>query len=384
MQRFLSSYRTIAIILLNAVLLFILLEVVSAIILNTALREPTVSERLQNYKARQLGSDYYKAQDWSQAYWDEHIQVVDHLTYQPWRIWRTRPTEGEQINVTQDGLRVVPNTQCDDDALTIFTFGGSTMWGFGAPDWGTIPAYLQEQFNAADEAVCIVNYADVAYTSTQEVIQLLLAIQGGQIPDMVIFYDGSNDVTTANRTNLAGSHFHYDEISELIQGNFAFLSAGVTETEARSPLVEFLLNTNTAQFIQRIRTDETPPVRYGSPELAQAVLETYLANLETLTALAEHYDFELYAFIQPILLFTEGEVTFEEQRALWEMPNGLPDMFRIVYADLVSIADSNPNLTFLGDLLNEEEAPIWVDFNHVNPRGNVIIAQAIYDVISAE
>jgi hypothetical protein len=71
----------------------------------------------------------------------------------------------------------------------------------GAPDWGTIPAYLQEELEERfNGAVCVVNYGEDGFASTQEVILLLIELQRGNVPDAVIFYDGVNDVTAADMT----------------------------------------------------------------------------------------------------------------------------------------------------------------------------------------
>ena len=96
------------------------------------------------------------------------------------------------------------------------------MWGYGSPDWGTIPAYLQARLNEEDSNACVVNLADVAYNSTQEVIQLLLELQSGNVPDMVIFYDGVNDISSARITGEATQHLYFDQIDEAVGGNLAF------------------------------------------------------------------------------------------------------------------------------------------------------------------
>ena len=65
----------------------------------------------------------------------------------------------------------------------------------GAPDWGTIPAYLQTLLEQKIETpLCIVNYGEWGYVVTQNMILLTLELRDGNVPDLVIFYDGINDV----------------------------------------------------------------------------------------------------------------------------------------------------------------------------------------------
>ena len=93
-------------------------------------------------------------------------------------------------------------------------FGGSAMWGWGAPDWGTIPAYLQTELErAGDRPVCVVNYAENGFVSTQNVIQLSLLLAAGDVPDVVVFYDGVNDVLAARQTGQPVLHQNLTQIA---------------------------------------------------------------------------------------------------------------------------------------------------------------------------
>ena len=64
------------------------------------------------------------------------------------------------------------------------------MWGTGSPTWGTISANLQKGLEKLRPGlVCVMNYAESAYVSTQDIIMLLLQLQSGNVPDVVLFYN---------------------------------------------------------------------------------------------------------------------------------------------------------------------------------------------------
>src|SRR5512145_1382284 len=98
-RRFGAAYRTVALLVLNTLVLLLVIEVVSALILAARPAEPTLAQRVQTFKDKMLRLEYYYGQDWSKAYWDEHMRAVDHWQYQPYTLWRTRPFDGELINV---------------------------------------------------------------------------------------------------------------------------------------------------------------------------------------------------------------------------------------------------------------------------------------------
>lgn len=153
-ERFFALYRDAATILLNTLVLLALVELVAIVIGRTAFqRKHTGIQDLP----------YYAAQDWSEAYWRE-ANAAENYRYEPYVVWRHRPFSGEMINYDGQGIRQTPGAECGPTAYKVFAFGGSTMLGWGAPDWDTIPAYLQSGFEALVEGpVCVVNLAEDGY-----------------------------------------------------------------------------------------------------------------------------------------------------------------------------------------------------------------------------
>ncbi len=93
--------------------------------------------------------------------------------------------------------------------MRIFAFGGSAIWGEGVRDDYTIPSWLQRFLDQTAYRTQITNFGQEGYVSTQEMIVLFEQLQKGNIPDIVIFYDGFNDAGSAMGNGVAGSS--YDE-----------------------------------------------------------------------------------------------------------------------------------------------------------------------------
>jgi hypothetical protein len=367
-----QMYKTLGVLVLNTILMLLVIEGCSALILATR-AEPSLPERSESFKQQVLSLSYYQAEAWARGYWDEHMQVADNWSYQPYTIWRTNPFHGQYINVDENGVRLTTGSTCAADSYRIYTFGGSTMWGYGVPDNNTIASYMQAEL---PENVCVVNYADVGFNSTQSLLHLVGVLQAGDVPDMVIFYDGSNDVTAAQRSGEIGTHFYDEQIRAVVDGT-------LVEPDARpnSPIVDWVRSTSTYRLlVTPVMTAETwaqPPFEEG---FVDGIVQTYLTNVEAAHALSEEYGFQFFAFVQPVLPMVERTYTEEEQRFIWDTPGGLVDLFREVYPH---IRDSAPDYVhYFANVLDEQPYIIWIDFNHLTAWGNLSVAADILRVIT--
>ena len=144
---------------------------------------------------------------WLEDYFKEFISSYN-TTWRSYVYWRRRPFKGNYINIDDRGIRqTAPSGITAAEAsktLRIFMFGGSTLWGWGARDQGTIPSLLEKALSKRNIKSEITNYAEVGYVNTQELIELILQLQRGNVPDLAIFYDGVNDVYAAYQSGVAG------------------------------------------------------------------------------------------------------------------------------------------------------------------------------------
>ncbi|MCB2263194.1 MAG: hypothetical protein LGR52_09705, partial [Candidatus Thiosymbion ectosymbiont of Robbea hypermnestra] len=168
------------------------------------------------------GADAHQGAEWVRDHYRELIlskgivPSVQPFIWRPYVYRRRPPFQGRTIQVDRDGLRATwnpppregiatgdtrhpPRKAAVDDPppVRLFTFGASTMWGWGARDDYTVASHLSKLLHARGYRVQVTNYGQPSYVGTQETIALLRAIHQGGRPDIVLFYDGYSDVMIA-------------------------------------------------------------------------------------------------------------------------------------------------------------------------------------------
>ncbi|MBZ0308358.1 MAG: SGNH/GDSL hydrolase family protein, partial [Anaerolineae bacterium] len=211
-KKFPAFYRGLGLILLNTLVFILLIEIgfgVIAKVISTE-DEPEVT----GWRAL----PYYQEKPWGDVYWEEDT-ISRQLQYDPFVAWKSPAFQGTQITVNENQYRVTPGSDCQPDSYTVFVFGGSTIFGTGSPDWGTIPAYLQQGLSEnSGRPVCVVNFGQLGYVAAQEEIELMRQLQAGNLPDLVIFYNGVNDVYSAYLYGTTYSVYGLESIAAKVNG----------------------------------------------------------------------------------------------------------------------------------------------------------------------
>ncbi len=390
-SRFIGLYKTMALNLLNLFVLLFCLEVGSTIIVRARQLWPSAEKSASLADQEQLprpahagfpvpfliNYSYYSSQEWGDSYWRDLNLAIRTKHYRPWLQWDYGPLKESTINVDERGIRLTPESECQADSYKIFTFGGSTMWGIGAPDWGTIPAYLQSEFQKMSaRPICVVNFGEIAYVSTQNVIQLLLQLQSGNVPDLVIFYDGIADVIASFESGVPGEHIEIDEAT--------------ARFDVECPLVNqprlFGLS-NLYRLLQSWVGRRQPErrnylTRGGDTEsVAKSTAGTYLANYELMGALSREHDFDYLFFWQPISSYGSKPLTSEEQPVASQLSDEFVELTEAVYSEVQRSTDLHDKLYFIADVFDDVPGEIWIDMFHVNPDGNRLVANAMLEAI---
>jgi lysophospholipase L1-like esterase len=269
--------------------------------------------------------------------------------------------------------------------IKVFMFGGSTMWGLGAGDDSTIPSIFAEEVKNKGVNCEVVNFGQYSYVSTQEVIELTLQLQKGNIPDAVIFYDGVND--TFSGFQLSAPGLPHDEIRR--EREFGLTQRKEIQTLAAQYAIRQLSITRFLQGALEksgLRHDNLQPVSMeyekaitDKESLAHAVVETYLNNIKLAQALSKSYGFTSTFYWQPII-YTKQHLTEYEHRSLdldFHYP-GMKEFYLDTYAALrQSSAGLNKSIAFhdISSIFSDVREPIFVDFNHMGGKGNSFIAR---------
>ncbi len=387
-RKTLDLYKTTAILLLNTLVMFVVLEMGLALAARLGdflprAPQPTQERDLRYVDEGREDLPYFQSQDWAQDYWREYHAAWDDrdLSYQPYVIWRNRFFEGKTLNIDMQGRRLTPGATCVPGAYRVFTFGGSTMWGTGVPDWGTIPAFLQAALSERmTQPVCVVNYAEQGWVSTQSVAQLALALRDGETPDVVIFYDGNNDAFAAYQSGAAGGPQNLDSL--------------LARFEARPPVSPWLAlasQTRTYRLLARVagqpNDQPAPPFQAAGIDagaLADQIAQTYLGNLQVVQALADDYGFEAYFFWQTILLVDGKPLTAEEQSIKQVADNvypGYAGLYRAASQRIAEASRTRPGLHAIMDVFADQTDLVFIDPFHVTVEGNQLIASEMFATI---
>lgn len=335
-------------------------------------------------------ADTYPDRSWSEKYYSEidDIEKNRSLRWRPYVYWRRLPRNGEYINIDNNGLRKTINPVAADGGkspVKVFVFGGSTIWGLGSSDADTIPSQISNELNKNGVNCEVVNFGQYAYVSTQSVIELMLQLQKGNIPDAVIFYDGVNDTFNAFQTNTPG--LTHNEVNRELE--YGLLDKGNLKTYAAQSIIRQLstvrfLGGFLKQFGGKHEQFQPIPLKYeqsisDKKALAAAVVETYFNNIRMVQALAKSYGFTAQFYWQPVI-FTKKQLSDYELRSI-EMDFYFPGMKEFYLDTYDRLKDRSAGLA--GDLeffdisstFNDIEEPIYVDFNHMGAKGNRVIAQ---------
>ncbi len=140
--------------------------------------------------ASRAGSRALRGDEWAGAC----LSQADDLRYDyvQYLVRRVRDTAGSCITVT-DGIRA-GYEPAGADLPVVWLLGGSAAFGVGQRDEHTIASEIARQSETAGRPVRVWNFAVPGFTSYQEALQLeqLLAVR--HAPDLVILYDGMNDI----------------------------------------------------------------------------------------------------------------------------------------------------------------------------------------------
>lgn len=298
---------------------------------------------------------------WATQHYREFHQLKTN--YKSFIGWRRTPFHGETINI--EGRYAQRRTINDgaDKSKKVYFFGGSTIWGTGVRDDGTIPS----QFAAAT-GFWSENFGESAYTAHQSLVLLVQLLQDGDRPDVVVFYDGAADVALKCRTELTpDSHAREAQFESLLHNRhpepntFAHYLAPLWYTAAWVR----------AEVIRAV----APAVAEGfdcdsKPEKATRIAENLVGDWQMAKRLVELYGGRFVGVLQPVSYFSQTRLSH-----LTDDP-GRRAQFRAVYPLVEQRMAEDGGFHNLVRALDVDEY-VYVDFNHLSTNGNGLIAAHI-------
>jgi hypothetical protein len=269
-------------------------------------------------------------------------------------------------------------------------FGGSTMWGSGVSDDGTIPSHLaKDLLTRGWKNFEITNFGQPGYVSTQSLLALFLELRNGNRPDLVVFYDGFNDLFSSFQNGEAG--IPQNEDNRRIEFNHArsFISVGVPDPPSflvylkKHSVLLSLLTTPSSKLVQP-RSPSPPHPKMQA--LASETLATYFENMKFLEQLSATYHFALFTFWQPTLYsrsqYASGELAIRSSLEQQYGPN-LEIFFNEGYRQMREKTKRPLHFHDLQEVLNDDPRILFTDFCHLTSDGNLIVAHAMAKVLGS-
>ncbi|MDH7448042.1 SGNH/GDSL hydrolase family protein [Aquimarina sp. 2201CG14-23] len=296
----------------------------------------------------------------------------------PYVHYRLKEFNGTYQNVNSNGSRktINLNLKNTENALKIFCFGGSTIFGTGARDEFSIPSLLSKYIykNYPNRNIEITNFGCHGYIRNIENIQLQLEILNNNIPDIVIFYDGVNEIISAQENNKAG----YPTNASYRKNEFK------TGTSYAKKISFLYASSNIKRFITYLqrkvfKKKTTEVTTLGN--LPQEIATQYTRSIKITKALSAEYDFEVYNFLQPVIFLDKPLSEYEKLMA--KKSTYLKELYLDSYKYILQNNELKKDSTFINisAIFEQNSTQIYTDFCHIAERGNDSIAKRIFNTI---
>ena len=226
------------------------------------------------------------------------------------------------------------------------------MYGFNVADAETIPSYFASEFDKLSlegTSIRVVNMGTPYYFSYQEIVAALHRVAQGEVPDIIIFLDGLNDVIQPGSSYSRTPFFTPD-----LRGS---LSGGEGES------------------VEEANHYAMPP-GLSREAVFDRVLSNYLENIRFAQATLRPFGVTAYFFWQPVPFYRYPNRQNDPVCDQREFPE-----FEYIYPKVEAAAQELESLYFLGNLLEEEQGTPFIDIIHYSPAFHRRLAREILDVI---
>lgn len=286
---------------------------------------------------------------WAKRVLEQRDRVKSQLD--PVLGWSYVDHTGDLVAV-RDGRRA--SYEPKDPQLTVWFFGGSTMYGGSQRNEYTIPSMVAKLAEHDGIRIRPVNFGVEGYNSYQEALSFARALSLGPPPDLVVFYDGANEVATAIERVSVG----------FLDPKFPYFVAVGPERGKRGESAE------TAKWTSEQRNKRT--VELGAAQYRQAAAMS--------DDLARGARVGVVRYWQPSLVTTPVRPFSEALYARIGADESTVSQIRSLYDGIRH--DSGVDSVDLRDALVGVDHPTFFDWEHTNELGAAAVASAMYRDLS--
>jgi hypothetical protein len=316
----------------------------------------------------------YRGAEWARKHFVEYydLEEADYVAYYG---WRRNAYAGETINLDENGIRLTYRDQNVAPERKIAFFGGSTTWGTGADDDRTIPS----EFVKLHPEYLGYNFGEQGYVAHQSLNVFLRKYFEGFRPDVVVFYDGVNDVWTKCRWEM-GPYSHSREFK---------IRTALRESGSGSGESFWLTVLPIRNFIEKAirvvdnqnRAEASYYDCHKNPEKAEQIARILLSDWLIVKNLVESYGGTFVPILQPVIYFsdTRKEHLKLSESLEWQYETLYPLILDMIDREFPQLAE---NFMDLRNALDRDEY-FYIDWCHLSPNGNQLVAERISQGIAA-
>jgi lysophospholipase L1-like esterase len=321
-----------------------------------------------------------QAEPWRNDLGREITRVEAGWRYDPYLGWKMSDYDGAYVKVV-GGVRrsYEPPGSNARNAVRVFFFGGSALFGYFQRDEHTIPSEFARLAQADGIRVRVVNYGVGAYTNWQEALKLEQLVTAGTAPDLAVFYDGYNEVLSQFQVGLhtQPSNIQANEFADRLGlGHHGDASSAVTAVYdfwSRHSALERVLHVLGRGGASTGAVPITGDQEHRPQDRGRDAASIYARGVQVASRLAGSYGFRSGFFFQPTI-FTKRLVPGEEP--IVGQSGAKPGPWR--HAIDVARSRVGQPVTDLSTALNGTKAPLMYDDVHTNELGAKLMAQALY------
>jgi lysophospholipase L1-like esterase len=316
--------------------------------------------------ARQAQLPNYKGVDWARTHFVElHSLSTRYVSYLG---WRREPFKGETINVAGPYAQRETVGSATSDKPSVYFFGGSTMWGTGADDANTIPSLVAQLGGFRSQ-----NYGEGAYTAHQGLLLLIELLQDGHRPDVVVFYDGVNEVAQKCRSELTPkSHAREARIKAALAATSADKTYDLRYMAG--PLLAAAAGLSDAVGL---RSRDGTFDCHTNARKAQQIADNLIQDWDVARRLVESYGGRFIGVLQPVSYYSKTKTDHIR------LPDLQRKQYEAVYPLIKQKVTGRPGLHDFTDVLDHPEY-FYIDFSHLSPNGNRYVARKLMEVLEGK
>ena len=296
------------------------------------------------------------------------LQKSTIKTYRSFIGWRREPIK--YINV--GGVYNTRLSLGESLENSAWFFGGSTMFGAGSEDTGTIPSIFH-----LESGKPVMNFGESGYVSRQSLNLLISVIGDGYKPETVIFFDGANDVEHNCRSELSNVPSHSREM---------LINKELQSTSEKSKRLIISLFDPYLLIAGKLNIIPSKKSEYydchKNKAKAQSIASHLVNNWYAGYLISESNDSEFYAILQPTIF--SSNTSSDYLKGWWkEILPTLKTQFEIVYPlvkkEIKNKCNINPSFcsrVIDGTKWISKDSNVFIDYIHVTKEGNEIIVKS--------